>query len=138
MSDLKTIIQRIEAGDDARFFIDYYGSHWVELKNFMLIPFKRRHRLSPSDAMHLRDFIARRTAMLPPRINRDSSYYRGYRGGVGAFFHAFLGNEVKNLKVKAADIADISSAASQALDEARDTLTRAAGSRLRPAHRSHR
>lgn len=124
MSDLKTIRQRIEAGDQARFYLDYYGSHWVELKSSMLIPFKRRIKLSPAEAMQLRDFIARRTALLPPRQNAGHSYYRAYRGGIGAFFHAFLGNELMGLKPRRGDVADASAAASEALRDASGTLAR--------------
>lgn len=124
MSDLNTIRQRIEAGDVARFYLDFYGSHWVELKSSMLIPFKRRFRLSPTEAMELRELIARRAMLLPPRQVKEGSYYRCYHGGVGAFFHAFLGNEIKGFTLGAKALAATTGTATRPLQETGAAVSR--------------
>jgi hypothetical protein len=59
-----TVIKRIDAGENAKFFIDYYGRQWVELRGRVL--FWRRERIELAGAQieeikrHVR---ARRKAM---------------------------------------------------------------------------
>lgn len=94
MADLLTIRLRIERGDHSRFYLDYYGSHWVELTSTSIIPWKTHCRISPREAMELCDLVARRAALLPERAAGSVSRYRGYRGGFAMFLAGWIGNEV--------------------------------------------
>lgn len=94
MTDLSTIRMRIERGDRSRFYLDYYGSHWVELTSVSIIPWKSHFRISPREAMELCDLVARRAAMLPERAPASVNRYRGYRGGFGMFLAGWIGNEI--------------------------------------------
>jgi hypothetical protein len=49
MHDLLFVKQRIAAGDQARFFHDYFGQQWIELKRGRIFKRKSRVRLLPDE-----------------------------------------------------------------------------------------
>ncbi len=97
MSNVATLRERIDAGDPARVYLDYYGSHWVEIKSSGLIPWKSQVRLSPQDAFELRNSIALRNAVIPPRATATRSPYKRYRGGWLSFLPIWIASELRDL-----------------------------------------
>ena len=51
MNDLSFVRERIAAGDQARFFHDYYGQQWIELGRGRIFKRKTRVRLLPEEIM---------------------------------------------------------------------------------------
>jgi hypothetical protein len=49
MHDLSFVKKRIAAGDHARFFQDYYGEQWIELRRGWIFRRKVRVRLTPEE-----------------------------------------------------------------------------------------
>ena len=66
MRDLSFVKESISAGDHARFFLDYYGQQWVELRRGWIFRRKTRVRLSP-------DEIAQAKAALRARHHRKDA-----------------------------------------------------------------
>lgn len=97
MSTIAKLKTRIDAGDPARVYLDYYGSHWVEIKSTGLIPWKSQTRLSPQDAFELRNSIALRNAVIPPRATAARSPYKRYRGGWLSFLPIWIASELRDL-----------------------------------------
>ena len=97
MSTVAKLKARIDAGDPARVYLDYYGSHWVEGKSTGLVPWESRMRLSPPDAFELRNSIALRYAVIPPRAAATHSPYRRYRGGWLSFLPIWIASELRDL-----------------------------------------
>ena len=57
------IKKRLEAGDRIRFFQDYYGSQWVELRNAWLFWHRKKIKLSAEEIFELKTMLRSRRAM---------------------------------------------------------------------------
>jgi hypothetical protein len=64
--DLSFVMQRIAAGDRARFFYDYFGQQGVELSRGWIIKRKTRVSLSPLEIARVKDALH-----APRKVERD-------------------------------------------------------------------
>ena len=62
MQQLTFIKQRLDAGD--RFYQDFYGRQWIELRSFWQFWKKRKIRLDPAQVSQVKTFIRSRKQTL--------------------------------------------------------------------------
>ena len=60
MSDLNFVIQRIDAGDKVRFFEDFYGKQWIEIKRVWQFWRKRRMYFRNDEIEQIKKALLRR------------------------------------------------------------------------------
>ena len=60
MSNLPYVWERIESGDKVRFFQDYYGRQWIELRRGWVIPRRIRVALTPAEILEIKSGLAHR------------------------------------------------------------------------------
>ena len=60
MSDVGTVLKRIETGDRVRFFEDYYGRQWIEIRRPWLLWPKTRLNLRNDQVVEIKTALRRR------------------------------------------------------------------------------